>query len=153
MRKRWLVIGAAILTVLAVGSLTAQTLIQEIPYHLAFRQNNPQLRYNGTLQFQSLSGTTKGTAPTHYAASISPAAIAAGASGSEVSSEQTFNVDGVLATDKVFINGPAPTAACPPVHARVSAAGSVVISYLKSTTAVCTPATGTYHIITIGGAS
>lgn len=63
--------------------------------------------------------------------------------------EQTFTVTGLDPRDAVFINGPAPTAACPMIGARVSAANTLAIQFAKITTALCTPASGTYTIYSL----
>lgn len=70
--------------------------------------------------------------------------------------EQTFTVTGLALGQSVFVNGPAPTAACPPAGtARVSAANTLSMTFETLTTATCTPATGTYTIVAAnpGGAT
>jgi hypothetical protein len=64
-------------------------------------------------------------------------------------SEQSFTVTGLLTTDRVFINGPAPTSLCPPVTARVSAANTLAIGFATLSAAACTPAAGTYKILVL----
>lgn len=64
--------------------------------------------------------------------------------------EQTFTVTGLSTSDKVLVNGPAPTSLCPPVTFRVSAANTLSIGFSVLTAAACTPASGTYNIIAIG---
>jgi CHASE2 domain-containing sensor protein len=51
-----------------------------------------------------------------FAPTLTPAATAAVVQ----ISEQSFAVTGLLTSDRVFVNGPAPTPLCPPVTARVS---------------------------------
>jgi hypothetical protein len=61
--------------------------------------------------------------------------------------EQTFTVTGLLATDRVIVNGPAPNSLCPPVTGRVSAANTLAIGFSVLTAATCTPTAGTYKIV------
>ena len=91
---------------------------------------------------------TSGTAVTQirvYAATINIAATA-GAIGT---SEQTFTVTGLTTDDKVFVNGPAPTALCPVVHYRVSAADTLAVGIATLTAVACDPASATYNIVAI----
>lgn len=72
---------------------------------------------------------------------ITPAATAAAIGVSE----QTFNTYiGLTAGDQVVVLGPAPTALCPPVGFRVSAANTLQIDFATLTAAACTPAAGVY---------
>lgn len=80
-----------------------------------------------------------------YAQSITPSATSAAIQ----TAEQNFTVTGLATTDKVLINGPAPTSLCPMVHARVSAANTLTLAFSVLTAAACTPAAGTYNIIAI----
>jgi hypothetical protein len=63
--------------------------------------------------------------------------------------EQTFTVTGLTTADKVIVNGPVPTALCPPVTFRVSAADTLAIGFSTLTLAICTPAAGTYTVVAI----
>lgn len=63
--------------------------------------------------------------------------------------EQTFTVTGIATGDTLFLNGPAPTSLCPPVHVRASNTNTVAIAFSVLTAAACTPASGTYKIIAI----
>jgi hypothetical protein len=76
-------------------------------------------------------------------ASISPTATAA-AIGTV---EQTFTVLGLVTTMDVFTVGPAPTALCPLVGSRVSAANTIQLDFAVMTAAACTPAPGVYNVI------
>lgn len=78
-----------------------------------------------------------------FSASLTPTATSAAIQ----TVEQSFTVTGLLTTDRVFINGPAPTSLCPPVTARVSAANTLAIGFSVLTAAACTPASGTYKIV------
>ena len=97
------------------------------------------------------SATIGGATPTAitnirvYAPSLTPAAtpIAIGID------EQAFTVTGLTTADKVFVNGPAPTALCPAVTFRVSVANTLAIGFSDLTAAACTPAAGTYNIVAI----
>jgi len=80
-----------------------------------------------------------------YAESLTPAASSAAIQ----TAEQTFTVNGLATTDKVIVNGPAPTSLCPPVTFRVSDANTLAIGFTTLTAAGCTPAAGTYNIIAI----
>jgi|SRR6185312_13207579 len=79
----------------------------------------------------------------YYSVSLTPAASSAAIQ----TAEQTFTVTGLLTTDTVTINGPAPTSLCPPTTARVSAANTLAIGFTTLTAAACTPAAGTYKIV------
>ena len=104
-------------------------------------------------QYASITPTTltlgsSGTALTQvrvYTPSITPAGLAAAIGVTE----QTFTVTGLTTADKVIVNGPVPTALCPMVHARVSAADTLAVSFVDLTIALCTPAAGTYTVVAI----
>jgi hypothetical protein len=96
----------------------------------------------------ALTVGTSGTAITQmrvYAATIDIAATAAAIG----TTEQTFTVTGLTTADKVFVNGPAPTALCPVVHARVSATDTIALGIATLTAAACDPASATYNIVAI----
>lgn len=103
------------------------------------------------------SGITVGTSGTQvtqvriYSQILGPVAMAAlSPSGTLTSATQGFTVDGLTQADKVFINGPAPTALCPPNGAVfVSNASTLAIGFNQLTSDLCTPATGTYKITAI----
>lgn len=80
-----------------------------------------------------------------YASSLTPAASSAAIQ----TTEQTFTVTGLATTDKVYVNGPAPTSLCPPTTFRVSAANTLAIGFTTLTASACTPASGTYNIVAI----
>lgn len=93
----------------------------------------------------ALGGGTAITNITVYAPTLTPAATAAAIQ----TVEQAFTVTGLAITDKVIVNGPAPTSLCPPVTFRVSAANTLSIGFTTLTAVACTPAAGTYNIIAI----
>ena len=80
-----------------------------------------------------------------YTPSLTPAQLAAAIGVTE----EAFTVTGLTTADKVFVNGPAPTALCPPVTYRVSAADTLAIGFVDLTVALCTPAAGTYAIVAV----
>jgi hypothetical protein len=79
-----------------------------------------------------------------YPVSLTPASV-----GAATTAEQTFTVTGLATNDKVFVNGPAPTAGTGIVGARVSAANTLAITFANVTAAALTPAAGTYTILAI----
>lgn len=80
-----------------------------------------------------------------YAETLTPSATAAAIGVTE----ETFTVTGLATSDIVTVNGPAPTALCPTVSARVSAANTLALSFATLTAAACTPVAGTYNIVAI----
>lgn len=92
-----------------------------------------------------------------YTASLQPTQIAVGLGPWMMATmaQQTFTVNGLDVTDIVFVNGPSLTnrdAATPCSAlgaARVSAANTLQLTFLKQTSLACTPATGTYTIFAI----
>ncbi len=102
------------------------------------------LYLSGTL---TMAGSTTVTQIQILGPSLNPTAMAAlSPIGTLTSAEQTFTVNGLTTKDQVFVNGPAPTALCPMVGARVSAASTLSLSFTQLTSSVCTPATGTYEV-------
>ena len=82
-----------------------------------------------------------------YAPTLSPVLIPIPTpNGTGGLQEQSFTVTGLATTDMVFINGPAQTAFCPALTARVSVANTLVIGFFQNTTAACQPASGVYNI-------
>jgi hypothetical protein len=79
-----------------------------------------------------------------YAPVLTPSAV-----GGASTSEQSFTVTGLSATDKVVVNGPSPTAGCVPVHARVSATDTLRVTFANVTAGSLTPAAGTYLVLAI----
>ena len=79
--------------------------------------------------------------------SLAPSLTPVATSAAIQTVEQTFTVAGLLTTDKVIVNGPAPSSLCPPVTARVSAANTLAIGFSVLTAAACTPASGTYKVV------
>lgn len=94
-----------------------------------------------------------------YAASLGPTAITTNLPLFQATSVyQTFTVTGLSTSDLVFVNGPSPTnrensLGCVMTAARVSAANTLQLQFTRTTTATCTPATGTYDIWAIRQAS
>lgn len=80
-----------------------------------------------------------------YSSSITPAATAAAIG----TTSQTFTVSGLATTDKISVNGPAPTSLCPITGYRVSAANTLQLDFSTLTAAACTPAAGTHTIVAI----
>jgi len=81
----------------------------------------------------------------HTTASLTPSTVL-----SATSNEQTFTVNGLLTTDAVFVNGPAPVAGTGIGNARVSAANTLAITFVNcSTSAKLVPTAGTYHIVRV----
>jgi hypothetical protein len=146
-KRRLIILPTGIVAALGLGTLAiSQTLYQEMPYHLTFRQNNPIMRMNGRLQLQTTGGTLVSTTPYIYTASLAPAVVIAGGN-----SAQAFTVSGVATTDRVFVSGPAPVANCTPLHARVTATDSVTIYWTNYSGTACTPQTGVYSFVSVGG--
>ena len=77
-----------------------------------------------------------------YTPTLTPAAIAA--MGINV---QTFTVTGLSTSDTVTVNGPAAAVNTALVHARVSAANTIELTW--NATAAATPTSGTYRIVAI----
>ena len=91
------------------------------------------------------SASTTVTKIVAYSPTLTPAATAA----TIQTVEQTFTVTGLTTADKVFVNGPAPTALCAATTFRVSAADTLAIGFTVLTAAACTPAAGVYNIVAI----
>lgn len=104
------------------------------------------MEYNGTLSFTDSSAARKDVAlKTTYTPTLTPAQIAAAGY-----SEQTFTVTGLATTDTVIVNGPAAAANSVLVHARVSAADTLALTWITNA-ATITPTSGTYRIVAIRG--
>ncbi len=99
---------------------------------------------NQTVDTITVGGGTAVTKIAVYTATLTPTSVAAA-----TTAEQTFTVNGLTTTDKVIVNGPTPTAGTGIVNARVSAANTLAITFINTTEAAATPATGTYTIIAI----
>ena len=166
MKKKILVSVIGILTIIAAYAYAQDR--NAWLGHMFFTQMNPQIRYNGTIAFQTMTGgnlfrvsqTTQtpgltfgdsGSAISQiraYTQTLDPTAQTAW--GSASSFNQTFTVTGLSLKDVVFVNGPAPTTACPMVAAMVSAANTLRLTFMQGTgTASCTPATGLYQVFSI----
>lgn len=68
--------------------------------------------------------------------------------GPNTTSEQLFTVNGLALNDKIYVNGPAPTAAII-VAARVSATNQIALTFVNPTGLNQTAASGTYKIVAI----
>jgi len=79
-----------------------------------------------------------------YTPALTPAAIAAASV-----SEQTFAVAGLTTADKVLVNGPAPGTNPPAVHARVSTADTLAVTFINPTAGTATPTSGTFSVVAI----
>lgn len=99
---------------------------------------------NQTVDTITVGGGTAVTKIAVYTATLTSTSVAAA-----TTAEQTFTVNGLTTTDKVIVNGPTPTAGTGIVNARVSAANTLAITFINTTEAAATPATGTYTIIAI----
>lgn len=91
------------------------------------------------------SASTTVTKIVAYSPTLTPAATAA----TIQTVEQTFTVTGLTTADKVFVNGPAPTALCAATTFRVSAADTLAVGFTVLTAVACTPAAGVYNIVAI----
>lgn len=80
-----------------------------------------------------------------YSSTLTPASVAA-----DTSAEQTFTVTGLTTSQVVVVNGPTPTAGTGIVNARVSAANTLALTFINSTAAAATPASGVYSLIALG---
>jgi len=148
-------------TILLVGGLAVYAWAQDRrgwSGHMFFTQSSPQIRYDGTLSFQTLSGTTLFAidSSTHvtkfatYLASITPSSFSNfNPLFTNLFTTQSFTVTGLTASDVVFVNGPAPTGACAVVGAKIPTTDTLVLNILHATTGACTPAAGVYQIVAI----
>jgi hypothetical protein len=161
------ILGTVIAVVLAGSAGVIAQSRNEWIGHMFFRQASPELRFDGTLKFQTKAAGTdlftinqsgpilgaSGTALTQmrfYRQTFNPTQIADVSDGTNTSVNQTFTVTGLALTDTVFVNGPAPTALCPPAVWRVSLADTLQGTFsILSGGAVCTPATGIYQVFAI----
>jgi hypothetical protein len=92
----------------------------------------------------ALGGGTELTKAVVYSPTLTPVAIAA-----NTSAEQDFTVNGLTTTDKVILNGPAPTAGTAIVNVRVKSANTLSITFGNFTAGSLTPASGAYQIIAV----
>lgn len=102
------------------------------------------MEYNGTLSFTDSSAVRKDVAlKTTYTPTLTPALIV-----SAGYTEQTFTVTGLTTTDTIIVNGPAAAANSVLVHARVSAADTLALTWITDAANI-TPTSGTYRIVAI----
>lgn len=80
-----------------------------------------------------------------YSQSITPVATAAAIG----TTSQTFTVTGLSTSDKISVNGPAPTSLCPITGYRVSSANTLQLDFSTLTAAACTPSAGTHTVVAI----
>ena len=92
----------------------------------------------------SIANSTNITGLTVYTPSLTPTSASA-----QTTSNQTFTVSGLATSDKVIVNGPVPTAGTGIVNARVSAANTLMLTFINTTATAATPTAGTYNIIAI----
>lgn len=154
-----LVVGLVTGALLFGGMAAYSQDVREWLGHMVMRQRNPEIRFDGTLSFKNRAGTTtlfqlgqsgNATKLVNYRTTLNPTAIAATAAHVHGSTEtQDFTVTGLAVSDVVFINGPAPTALCPAVFAKIPGTNTLSITFAKLTTALCTPATGVYNIFAV----
>lgn len=100
---------------------------------------------NPTVSVVGSGGSTLTNGIVVYSQSLTPGATAAAIGASQ----QTFTVTGLATTDKIYVNGPVPTALCPMTGFRVSATNTLQLDFTTLTAVACTPAAGTYNIIAI----
>lgn len=134
--------------------------------HMFFTQNNPQIRFNGNLSFQTTSGSTLFTISQSpgvtnvsqmrfYQANLTPLASSARAASEATvfasfsTMEQTFTVTGLSLADTLYVNPLSNTTRCPFVSARVSAANTVALTFANNSNLTCTPAATNYNIFAI----
>lgn len=82
-----------------------------------------------------------------YSPSLTPAATAAAIG----TTQQTFSVSGLATANRIAVIGPVPTSLCPITGARVSAANTLQLDITTLTAAACTPASGTYTVVSFEG--
>lgn len=100
----------------------------------------------GVVVSSSMKVGASGTAITQtkgYTPTLTPGAIAL--AGFD---EQTFSVPGLTTADTVTVNGPAAAAGTALVHARVSAADTLALTW-QSTGAGLIPSSGTYRVLAV----
>lgn len=79
-----------------------------------------------------------------FRAALTPASV-----GAATTAEQTFSVPGLQVGDVVMVNPPSHVAGIGLVHARVSAADTLVICWVNPTAGALTPPSGTYLVAAI----
>ncbi len=105
--------------------------------------NTGQAVFNGSLSVGP--SPTAITNVSTYSPSLTPVSVAA-----NTTAEQTaFTVTGLTTSDKVVVNGPAPTAGTGIVGARVVSANTLGITFVNATAGALTPASGTYTVVAI----
>ncbi len=92
---------------------------------------------------QSQGALTNGIQP--YTSTLTPVATPAAVG----TTQQTFTVTGLSTSDRIYVNGPAPTSLCPMVGFRVSAANTLQLDFTTLTAVACTPAAGSYTVFAI----
>jgi len=112
------------------------------PYASALRVLAASGVVRATFGAQIGSGGTTLTQAKVYTPTLTPAATVGAGYW-----EQTFTVTGLSTSDTVTVNGPAAAASTVLVHARVSAANTLALTWITSGAA--TPATGVYRILAV----
>lgn len=79
-----------------------------------------------------------------YSQNITPSSVAA-----NLCAEQTFTVNGLITSDKVFFNPVAAGNATSAGQVRVSAADTLAVTYCNPTSGALTPGAGTAEIVAI----
>ena len=98
-------------------------------------------RFGGSVQIGATG--TPITQTRVYTPTLTPTLIAAAGL-----TEQSFTVTGLTTSDTVTVNGPAPTANTAMIHARVSAADTIRLTF-HTTGASLTPAAGVYRLLAV----
>lgn len=80
-----------------------------------------------------------------YSQTLTPASVPA----TTAPVEQTFTVTGLLTTDRIILNGPAPTAGVGIGNVRASAADTLAIQFINPTGGSVTPTSGSYKILAL----
>ncbi len=148
MRNKTLMALAAVLTL--VLSASADVTIQSPNQPTAVQATSVTTTSASAATVAATTSVTVGsstpTAITNirvYSLSCTPSATSAAIQ----TSVQSCTGTGLETTDKIVVNGPAPTSLCPLVHARVSAQNTLSLHFSVLTAAACTPAAGTYLVV------
>jgi hypothetical protein len=106
---------------------------------------------NPVVYVKPASGTGYAQAPNAQVLPVLSASITPTATAASIGvATQTFTFTGLASGDKVApLALPAPTALCPPVGFRATAANTLSIDFAVLTAAACTPASGSYAVIVV----
>lgn len=170
MRKNWKKVLA--ITFLSLTGLAVYAWAQDVRGwrgHMFFTDVNPQIRFDGQLQFRSskstldrvmtvsTGGVTIGTQANlpltkiqTYRVNLTPSSWSShNPLFTNFYTSQSLSVTGLAVSDVVFINTPAPTQGCAITGARIPATDTLVVQILHATTGACTPAAGIHQIVAI----